>query len=176
MSGGNETKSSGDKGKPSGKSARKRKAAPEAGKARPQRRKSAQPADPQPDRSQEVPELVTAAPAPLVDPAAGAVPSENSPVIAAPPLAAAGAVSYQTIADAYRDYARQSLDQAASFFEQLAGVRSLDQAFELQRDYARQVCEGFITESQKIRDLHNELARQRLSTWEDLLGRFGNPR
>ncbi|MFY9952499.1 phasin family protein [Bradyrhizobium sp.] len=64
------------------------------------------------------------------------------------------------IANAYGNYGRQSLDQTWSIFEKLGGVRSLGKAFELQTEFAKQAYEGFVAESQKIRELHRELARQ----------------
>jgi hypothetical protein len=84
-------------------------------------------------------------------------------------------VNYQTIANAYGNYARESLDQTRSFFEKLSGVRSLDKAFALQTEFARQAYDGFVAESQKIRELHGQLARQRLQRWEGLVARMIKP-
>jgi hypothetical protein len=80
------------------------------------------------------------------------------------------AVSYQTIANAYGDITRRSLDQTTSFFEKFWGVRSLDKVFELQTEFAKQACDNFVAESQRIRDLHRELAKQRLERWEGFVG------
>ena len=55
-------------------------------------------------------------------------------------------------------------------------MRSLDKAFELQTEFAKQAYEGFVAESQKIRELHSELARQRLKRWEGVVARTINPR
>jgi hypothetical protein len=85
-------------------------------------------------------------------------------------------VSYQTIVDAYRRYTTESLDQTQSFFGRLAGVRSLGKAVELQTEFAKQAYDGFVTESQKIRELHNQLARQRMKHWEGLVTRMISPR
>ena len=71
-------------------------------------------------------------------------------------------VSVQTIANAYGSYAAKSLEQTGSFFAQLAGVRSFNKVFELQTEFARQACETFASELQKISELHRELAKQRL--------------
>jgi hypothetical protein len=107
---------------------------------------------------------------------------DNVPVPSAEPAMAAPAeilqatsaeaapVSYQTIADAYGDLTRRSLDQTTSFFERFLGVRSFDKAFELQTEFARQAYDNFVAESQKIRDLHRELTRQRLQRWEGFVG------
>ncbi len=86
------------------------------------------------------------------------------------------AVSYQTIADEYRRYTTESLDRTQTFFGRLAGVRSLDTAFELQSEFARQAYDGFVAESRKIRELHSQLARQRLQQWEGFVARMIGPR
>ncbi len=77
-----------------------------------------------------------------------------------PVSAAAAPVSLQTIADAYSDYTRKSIEQTRSFFEKLTGVRSLDKAIEVQAEFAKQAFETFVAEAQRIRELHRELARQ----------------
>jgi hypothetical protein len=98
-------------------------------------------------------------------------PSESFPVVLAA-SAEVAPVSYQTIADAYRRYTTESLDRTQTFFGRLAGVRSLDKAFELQSEFARQAYDGFVAESVKIRELHNQLARQRLQQWEGFVARM----
>ena len=85
-------------------------------------------------------------------------------------LAEAAPVSYETIANAYGDLTRRSLDQTTSFFEKFWGVRSLDKVFELQSEFAKQAYDNFVAESQRIRDLHRELAKQRLEHWEGFVG------
>jgi hypothetical protein len=109
----------------------------------------------------------------------GDAPIDTSPAEAASvaPVASAEAdtVNYQTITNAYRKYASDSLDQTKSFFERLAGVRSLDKAFELQTEFAKQAYDGFVAGSHRIRELHGELTRQRLKHWEGLLARMIKP-
>jgi hypothetical protein len=79
-------------------------------------------------------------------------------------------VSYQTIANAYGDITRRSFDQTTSFFEKFWGLRSFDKAFELQSEFAKEAYDNFVAESQKIRELHRELTRQRLQRWEGFVG------
>jgi hypothetical protein len=78
-------------------------------------------------------------------------------------------VSVRTITDAYDDYTRKSIAQTSSFFQQLAGSRSLDKALELQSQFARATFETFVDESRRIRELHRELAKQRLQSLEGLV-------
>jgi hypothetical protein len=78
-------------------------------------------------------------------------------------------VGFHTIANVYGDYTRKSLEQTTSFFEKLARERSFVRAFELQIEYARKAYETFAADSQKIRKLHSELARQRLRGLEGFM-------
>ena len=158
---------------PSGKSGpRKRKARQGGKKAEPRRRTSAQQQAPQRDQLQGALEAISTPVTSTGDSRTGASPTDSSPVATAQNVP----VSYQTIANAYRNYTRQSLDQTRSFFDKLAGVRSFDKAFELQTEFAKQAYERFVAESQKIRELHSELARQGLKRWEDVVARTINPR
>jgi hypothetical protein len=103
-------------------------------------------------------------------------PTDTSVTVASPtfPVVPADAVpvSVQTIANAYLDYTNKSLEQTWSFFGKLAAVCSLDKAFELQTEFAKQAYETFVAESQKIRELHSEFARQRAMHLEGFVVRM----
>ncbi len=71
-------------------------------------------------------------------------------------------IDMQTIALAYGEYTRKSFEQTRSYVEKLAGVRSLDQAIEIQTEFARQAYETFVMDAQKIRELYSGLAQQTL--------------
>jgi len=51
-------------------------------------------------------------------------------------------------------------------------VRSLDKAFEVQTEFAKQAFETFLAESRKIHELHSELARQRVVQLEGFVARI----
>jgi len=94
-------------------------------------------------------------------------PADTSPV--APSVSEESApVSYRAIADAWGNYSRTSLEQTKTYFEKLAGVRSLGAAFEVQAEFAKQTCETFVAQSQRIGELQGELAKQRLKRLEGL--------
>jgi phasin family protein len=71
-------------------------------------------------------------------------------------------VSLQTIAKAYGDYTRKSIEETRSYVEKLRDVRSLDKAVEVQTEFAKQAFEMFVAGSQRIYGLHKELAKQTL--------------
>ena len=78
-------------------------------------------------------------------------------------------ISFHSLAKAYEDYARKSLEQTRVLFEKLVHARSLDKALELQTDFVKRACETFMTDSQKILDLHQGLARQRFAYLEGVV-------
>ena len=98
--------------------------------------------------------------APADAPPIGAVALADAPSIAAVAPADNFPISIQTIANAYGDYTKKSLQETRSFIEKLTGVRSLDKAIEVQSEFARQAYETFVAESHKICGLYSELAKQ----------------
>jgi hypothetical protein len=111
-------------------------------------------------------------------------PPETAPVDEAPPADTAAIaeapvdetppvdisrVSLQTIADAYGDYTRRSLEETRTFVEKLKGAQSLGKAVEVQTEFAKHAFEIFVTESQKIYGLHKELAKQSLKPLERMM-------
>ena len=68
----------------------------------------------------------------------------------------------QTIANAYRDYTRKSVQENRRFVERLMDVRSLDKAVEVQADFATQAYANFVAQSQRICGLYSQLAGQAL--------------
>jgi len=108
-------------------------------------------------------------PVPTVPVAAEQASTEPSPVRSTPVEPAL--VSLQTIANAYRDYTRKSIQDFGSFVEQLSGVRSLDKAMTVQSEFVKRAYETSVAESQKICELHNQLAKQTLDPFKGLTGK-----
>jgi phasin protein len=149
--------------------------------ASPEPQPAAAPSPSEPTPAEPPPtEPVLAAP-PAAEPALAepspAEPTPAEPTPAAEPLSAAPAsaepapVSLQTIANAYRDYTRKSLEEFGSFVEQLSGVRSLDKAMTVQSEFVKRAYETSVAESQKICELHNRLAKQSLDPFKGLTGK-----
>jgi hypothetical protein len=118
---------------------------------------------PQPEDEAPV-EAAIAAPAVIQVPAV-------TPVVAVAPVNAPS-IDFQVIAMAYGNYTRKSLEQTKSFFDKLAGVRSLDKAIEIQTEFVKQACETFVTESQAIRELYSGLARQNFQRFEGTVAKM----
>jgi len=100
-----------------------------------------------------------------------AEPVSAKPTSAEPSPAEPAPVSLQTIANAYRDYTRKSIEEFGSFVEQLSGVRSLDKAMTVQSEFVKRAYETSVAESQKICELHNRLAKQTLDPFKGLTGK-----
>jgi hypothetical protein len=100
--------------------------------------------------STDAPTIITATPA---DTIIAAAPAEKS------------SIGIGTIAIAYGDYARKSLQESGRFIEKLMGVRSLDKAIEVQTEFATQCHANLVAESQRIAELYRQLARQMLAPW-----------
>ena len=159
-----------DQNAPTGKPGRRK------GKKEKKNRVPDQAMSPRPDQPEETIEPIGA---PLAPP--DAAPIETAPVDAAaaadaaPPRADEPAhaepVSFQTIAAAYGDFTRKSLEETRCFVEKLSGAGSLDKAMQLQTEFARQAYKTFVEEAQKIRGLHSELAKQSLEPLKDLVNK-----
>ena len=106
--------------------------------------------------------------APAKGPLVGAAVPADAPSIGAAAPADDCPVSIQTIANAYVDYTRESLQESRSFVEKLMGVRSFDIAIEVQTEFARQALANFVAGSQKICELYGKLATQVVRPWEGL--------
>jgi len=140
--------------------------------------------EPQPTAAPSLSELPPAAPVSAEPPPAEPVAAESvsvEPVLVEPVLVDSAStepppgepapVSLQTIANAYRDYTRKSIEEFGSFVEQLSGVRSLDKAMTVQSEFVKRAYETSVAESQKICELHNRLAKQTLDPFKGLTGK-----
>jgi len=180
-----------DENKPVGKSGQRSR------KGEQRRQKSASPQSPAPEQllspepeSREPDQLQNPEPVQLQSPEPDQLESpepdqppdavERIEAIAAPPeaerigaaeAADTAAVSLRTIANAYSDYTRRSLEETRSYVERLKGARSLGKAMEVQSDFARHAYENFFADSQKIYELQKELARQMFKPLESLVTR-----
>lgn len=121
-------------------------------------------------RQETSPEISAQVPsaAALPGAASGVEIAASAPVAAAEPSQA----STRAIADAYGDYIGTSVERAWTFLGKLATARSPVEAFELQMEYAKQACESFVAESQKIVALHEQLTRQRVMHLEGFVAKL----
>lgn len=127
---------------------------------------------PTPEQVEQPQEPITVAAVPMENPPAADTAPDAPVEVASTEHVETAPVSLQTITNAYGDFTRKSIEQTSSFFEQLAGVRSIDKALELQGEFAQQTYETFVSESRKIRELHSELTMQRFRNLEGFVARM----
>lgn len=78
----------------------------------------------------------------------------------------------QSIASAVGDYAKKSFEDGNAFVAKLSTVKSLDNAIEVQADYAKSSYAAFVAESQKIGELYADLAKQAFKPFEGFAAKF----
>ena len=168
MSDTDENKPAGKPGQRNRKGEQRRQKSGQPQNLKPDQPQSGEPDPPQslePDRQPDASEPIEATVALPVSSPAGAAAATDSVAADTVP------VSMQTIANAYGNYTMKSLEETRSFVERLTGVRSLDKAMEVQTEFAKQACQTFVAESEKIRGLHRELAKQIFKPLESIIAK-----
>src|SRR5215207_4732210 len=138
--------------------------------ASPEPQPAAAPLPSEPSAAEPVSAKPASAESALAEPVS-AEPVLSASASAEPSPAEPAPVSLQTIANAYRDYTRKSLEEFGSFVEQLSSVRSIDKAMMVQSEFVKRAYENSVAESQKICELHNRLAKQTLDPFKGLTGK-----
>ena len=65
----------------------------------------------------------------------------------------------QAVATEVSGYSKKAFEDGTAVFEKLLGVRTLDQAVEIQTEYAKQAYEDYVTGLTKIGELYTGLAK-----------------
>jgi hypothetical protein len=73
---------------------------------------------------------------------------------------------WQTIAAEMTDYSKRSFEDSTQTFEKLSSARSIEQAVEIQSDFARRACEDYMAQMSKIGNLYAEMAREAMKPVE----------
>jgi hypothetical protein len=79
--------------------------------------------------------------------------------------------STQAIAAEVADYSKKSFEDGSKTLEKLLGVKTVEQAIEIQTDFAKTAYEGFVTQVTKIGDLYNELFKETYKSFESNLSK-----
>jgi phasin family protein len=75
-------------------------------------------------------------------------------------VAATLAKGLQTIAAETTDYSKKSLESNSAYVEKLLGAKSLDNAIQIQSEFAKSAYEGFVAQATKIGELYTNLAKE----------------
>jgi hypothetical protein len=66
----------------------------------------------------------------------------------------------QTIAAETSEYSKRSLENGSAYFEKLLGARKIEDAVQIQSDFAKTSYEGFVAQATRIGELYASLARE----------------
>jgi phasin family protein len=67
---------------------------------------------------------------------------------------------FQRIGTHVVEYSKQAFEDATRTMEKLLGVKSLEQAIEIQSDYAKKAYENWVAEATKIGEMYASLTRE----------------
>jgi hypothetical protein len=66
---------------------------------------------------------------------------------------------FQAIAATLVDYSKKSFEDSTRAFEQLAGAKSFEHAWEIQSQFAKKAFEAYVAHASKIGEMYVDLAR-----------------
>ncbi len=66
---------------------------------------------------------------------------------------------FQAIAAEVTDYSKKAFEDSTRAFEQLIGAKSVEQAVEIQSQYAKKAYDGYVAEVSKLGEMYAGLAR-----------------
>ena len=77
---------------------------------------------------------------------------------------------WQAIAAEMTDYTKRSFEEGSATWEKLAGARSIEQAVEIQTDFARRSYEEYMSQMSKIGSMYADIAREAYKPVEQVFG------
>jgi hypothetical protein len=86
--------------------------------------------------------------------------SGTNPLEAVTAATASSTKGLQTIATEMTDYSKKSFEKSRAHFEKLLGVKNINEAIQLQSDFAKSAYEDFVAEATKIGSLYSDLAKE----------------
>ena len=84
--------------------------------------------------------------------------------------------SAQVIATHVTDYSRKSFEDGSKVMERLIGAKSLEQAIEIQSEYAKASYERFFTETKMIGELCANLVKETYKSFDNNLSKAASMR
>ena len=66
----------------------------------------------------------------------------------------------QAITTEMMDYSKKSFEKSRAHFEKLIGVKNINEAIQIQSDFAKSAYEDFVAETTKIGGLYSDLAKE----------------
>ncbi len=79
--------------------------------------------------------------------------------------------SFQAIATEVTDYSKKAFEESTATFEKLVGAKSVEQAVEIQTDFAKKAYENYVGQASKIGEMYVDLAKEIYKPVEDVLAK-----
>lgn len=79
--------------------------------------------------------------------------------------------SAQAIAVEAGEYARRSFEAGGEALERLSSAKSVENAFEIQSDYARRAYEAFVAEAAKLSEMYADTAKDAYKPFESIVAK-----
>lgn len=81
---------------------------------------------------------------------------------------------FQAIAERWVEFSKRSFEDATRTWEQLMRAKSVDQALEIQSDYARRAYDNWMAEASKIGEMYTSAARDAYRPVEKTVTKHSN--
>jgi phasin family protein len=78
---------------------------------------------------------------------------------------------FQAIGARVTDYSKRAFEDATRAFEQLAGAKSIEQAIEIQSQYAKKAYDAWVAEASKLSEMYAAVARDAYKPVEQAVAR-----
>lgn len=78
---------------------------------------------------------------------------------------------FQAIAAEVTDYSKKAFEDSTRAFEQLMGAKSIEQAIEIQSNYAKKAYDAYVAEMSKLGEMYAGLAKDAYKPVEAALGK-----
>ncbi|MCJ7995753.1 phasin family protein [Rhizobium cremeum] len=78
---------------------------------------------------------------------------------------------FQAIATEASEFSKKSFQDTAAFMESLAGVKSIENAFELQSNFMKSSYESFVAEATKMSEMYADLAKTVYKPYESTISK-----
>ena len=75
----------------------------------------------------------------------------------------------QTLTTEATDFSKKSYEENAAVVEQLFGANTLEKAFEIQSDHAKQSYEGFVAQATRMSEIYADAARKAYEPFETVV-------
>ena len=86
------------------------------------------------------------------------------------------AKGFQTIAAETAEYSKRTLETNSSFLQKLTAAKSLENAIEIQSEYAKQAYEDLINQTNKVGELYTNLGKEAFKPVESVIAKVRSER